>query len=691
MCSRLRAVCLFYIAIAAGEVAAVSNIVFDVGEIAGDGWRIEDARAVLTTSDAGVSLRVFVPTMIIGGETVAWLQGLEVGCAQLSVNERYLACKDGTLRAGAAETEVALRSALSVVYRRSDGAWRAQGRLTLDKGALNWSMQRKATGLHAMVTGESLALGRFERMLPFSPQWVPSPAGTLSRFSLELHLPEKGAASATFEASGDDLGFDSAGGRYAAAGVSARVKGAAEWAQREWRLHASASLSGGEFLVGPLYTRIGEKPIELTATLAAGPEFIDIEQLEFRDPAALSFQASARWDRSTPLLVAAVELESFSASLPAFYDRYLQSVAAHYGFGRLSTSGTIRGELERSASGFEKLHLDFDGVDVIDEQARLEVAQMNGGIQWRAAGEPQPSRLSWQSASVYKLSLGRVNLQAETVGDSLRLTRETAIPVLDGQLIINAFKVTNWLTEDAKLLFDAALKPVSLADLSRTLDWPPLSGSLSGRIPALTYDDGVYRLGGSLKVEAFDGVLFVDNLRLERPLGVLPKLVADVELQNLNLEKLTSTFAFGRIEGRLGGFVRELRLLDWEPVHFVAAFRTPENDPSEHVISQRAVDTLTSIGGGGAGGALSRGFLRFFDEFKYRRLGIECRLSNNVCRMGGVAPAPGGGYYIVEGRGIPRVDVIGHVREVDWPQLMSQLLEATRGQGPRVKASEEGN
>ena len=83
--------------------------------------------------------------------------------------------------------------------------------------------------------------------------------------------------------------------------------------------------------------------------------------------------------------------------------------------------------------------------------------------------------------------------------------------------------------------------------------------------------------------------------------------------------------------------------------------------------------------------ALSSGFLRFFDDFNYDRLGISCRLENDVCAMDGVAPAPNGGYYLVKGKGLPRIDVIGSSRRVDWPRLVQQLIAATESEGPVVQ------
>jgi hypothetical protein len=81
------------------------------------------------------------------------------------------------------------------------------------------------------------------------------------------------------------------------------------------------------------------------------------------------------------------------------------------------------------------------------------------------------------------------------------------------------------------------------------------------------------------------------------------------------------------------------------------------------------------------GGALSRSFLRFFEDFPYDRLGISCRLENSICAMDGVAPAANG-YYIVKGRLLPpRIDVIGYAERVNWNSLVAQLAAAIKREG----------
>jgi len=229
------------------------------------------------------------------------------------------------------------------------------------------------------------------------------------------------------------------------------------------------------------------------------------------------------------------------------------------------------------------------------------------------------------------------------------------------------------------------LEPVSLSQLSLALGWPKLAGKLSGIIPDVRYDNGNLEVGGILRMGVFDGEVTLRNLTLEQPFGLVPRLRVDARADNIDLETLTRTFSFGRIEGRLNGRIDGLDMESWRPVAFDAEFATPENDTSRHRISQKAVDNISSIGGAGVGGALSRSFLRFFEDFPYDRLGIRCRLENGICDMGGVAPATDG-YYLVKGRFIPpRLDVIGYADRVNWDTLMAQIMAVTGQQDMLVE------
>jgi hypothetical protein len=256
-------------------------------------------------------------------------------------------------------------------------------------------------------------------------------------------------------------------------------------------------------------------------------------------------------------------------------------------------------------------------------------------------------------------------------GEQLRLLQPLELPLLAGQLRIPALQVEGLGSESVSWRTSLTADGLSLPEFTAALGWPTFSGELSVQIPAVDYAQGQLALDGELVAEAFDGTVRINGLRLSDPLGAVPVFHAEASLRELDLERLTRVFNFGRITGRLDGDVNGLQLVGWEPVSFRAELRTPEGDQSKHRISQRAVENLTALGNNTAV-ALSGTFLRFFESFAYDRLLFKVNLEGQVAELDGIAH-PDGGYYLVRGSGLPRIDVIGRNRRVAWRDLVERL------------------
>ena len=95
-------------------------------------------------------------------------------------------------------------------------------------------------------------------------------------------------------------------------------------------------------------------------------------------------------------------------------------------------------------------------------------------------------------------------------------------------------------------------------------------------------------------------------------------------------------------------------------------------------ISQRAVENITALGGEGTAAALQRTFLRFFKEFNYEKIGLSCKLRQDVCEMGGVE-STATGYVIVKGKGIPSVNVNGYTQRISLSDLLGRIKRITDG------------
>jgi hypothetical protein len=208
------------------------------------------------------------------------------------------------------------------------------------------------------------------------------------------------------------------------------------------------------------------------------------------------------------------------------------------------------------------------------------------------------------------------------------------------------------------------------------LGLPVMQGTLSGVIPRIRYEDGAVAVDGALLLKIFDGTVVIRGLQMLDPLGRIPRLRASIDMRNLDLALITRAFSFGSMTGRVDSTVQDLELANWRPVRFDARIESSHGE-YPRTISQRAVQNISALGGVGAAAAIQRSFLRFFDLFRYARLGLACRLHNDVCEMSGIADRQYG-YVIVEGGGLPAITVLGYNRHVGWSELLERLQRVTQ-------------
>ncbi|MCU7836810.1 MAG: hypothetical protein KZQ83_16365 [gamma proteobacterium symbiont of Taylorina sp.] len=307
----------------------------------------------------------------------------------------------------------------------------------------------------------------------------------------------------------------------------------------------------------------------------------------------------------------------------------------------------------------------------------ISFEHLNAVINWQNSNinKEIKSHLTWEKASLSQLPLGQTSVDFITQGDQFRLLEKTEIPLFDGAIQIDHLDIkhmdqTSEADRKMTLVVDGMIKPISLSLISEHFNWPVMDGKLSAIIPSTTYGKDHFKIGGAMLLQVFDGTIIIKNLTIENPLQDYARLQANIDLNHLNLESLTKTYDFGEIQGRLEGNISNLILQSWQPIAFNASFRTPEKDKSRHRISQTAIDNISSLGG--VSGLISRSFLSIFETFGYHKIGLSCRLENNICSMAGVEKK-GDGYYIVKGGGIPRIDVMGFQDKVNWQVLISRL------------------
>ncbi len=438
----------------------------------------------------------------------------------------------------------------------------------------------------------------------------------------------------------------------------------------------------GQVLAVPIYFDFGANPLSLEMRGALGKDVLDIDSLQLKQVKLLDMSGGGKLDLrgETPLFSG--EFRLTKVEFPAAFTSYAANFLATSMIGDAQTRGTLSGELSIVDNGIASLHVKPEGLDFSANKGTVHLTGMKGDIHWAPAGggDARVSNLSWDEGGAYGLSGGAAGIEFVAYSTNFALTRPTKLPLFDGAIAIENFAMGNIGSDNMEVSFKGDVEPISMQLLAKAFGWPQFSGKLAASIPGVRLKDNVLTFDGNVESEVFGGRITGSNIRLQDPLGDYPTMFADVRARDLDLGLVTQTFEVGSITGKLEADVLGLELFAWTPRAFDARLATPKGDKSRHRISAKAVSSLSNVGGGGGGvvQALQSGVLKFFDEYSYDKLGIRCRLREDVCEMSGIEPAPNG-YYIVKGSGLPRIDIVGNQGRVNWSQLMSSIPKDTSG------------
>lgn len=670
----------------AGSAAAVETLTLSLGTLHGAGWRAEGVAMEVDLRAGPTPTVVLTARALELPDPVGRQTDVVVRCDQTRVESGRVHCPRGHAQLqlpGLGQRRVPFAFDYRLPQRRLQVTAKdlalagGQARLELTTGPSGWRVR---------LQGTDLALEGVAALLQPSGLW---PTGYAGAGQVSLHGSVSGRGNeprrGQLHVQARHIGFTAPAGLPAAEGIGIRLDAQATRRDREWRTAARAHVAGGILCL----TACWEFPaqgmaIQTSARAPMDGTRIHVEELtvDHADVAHVDAQATLALSPGPRLEDLALDLKA--AAVGPFFANWLQPLLIGTQLEALRAQGQASATLHLRNGRPAAARLALRDVNIDERQGRFGLAGVSGDLAWDASGAPAPSHLRWSGGHLYNFDLGQAQMRFAARPRGAELLRPVHLPILDGRLDVEELTVQWPESGSATWRFDAVLTPVSMGAFTRAVGWPPMTGRLSGVIPRVSYQDRRLEVDGVLLLKVFDGAVTVRNLVIERVFGLVPNLRADIDIRRLDLDALTRAFSFGNIQGRLSGYIHGLLLQNWRPAAFDAYLATPEDDKSTHRISQRAVENLTSLGGGGVGGALSRGFLSVFEQFSYDRLGIRCRLENGVCAMGGVAAARQG-YYIVKGGGLPRINVIGYQDRVDWDVLVNRLQTITSGQGPAVR------
>ena len=514
---------------------------------------------------------------------------------------------------------------------------------------------------------------------------------TAGKFDFDASLGGmNGATRGTWKLLGSGVEFSNSDATIIGEKLVLSLGGTVEWPRGSDIMLQTTDFAAtsGQALLGPALLDLTKNPLT-----ASGRGDYDGKQLRFASlrvsqQRLLEAEGSLGLRLEPDFALDSGALRITRLEFPAAYTSLIQLAAAATVFGELKTAGQASGELWLANNAVSRVDLVTRGLDLEDTKGRFRMTGLQGELHWNAApqADAPASWFSWRAGGSYGLSGGAARIDFSVAGRGFALTQPTRIPIFDGGLNIKLLSINDIGLDSMHGSFEGDIQPIGMPKISKAFGWPELAGTLGGRIPRVEYRDKLVTFSGDVVAQVFAGRIVGSNMRLQDPLGPWPRFFADIKLENLDLAMVTDTFSIGSITGHLAGEIRDMELFNWSPVKFDAALGTPRGDQGAHRISAKAVGTLSDIGNSGGGGfaKLQSGLLQFFDEYDYDRIGIRCQLANETCNMSGIEKA-GIGYYILQGKGLPRIDIVGNAGRVNWPALVGQISDAMNSSGNNIE------
>lgn len=454
-----------------------------------------------------------------------------------------------------------------------------------------------------------------------------------------------------------------------------------------WLWESDIIFQHGNLYIDPLYLENKDTAISLQGQgyWDQAKQTIELNQAKFNHPKVGFISANGFIKHQPKFSIETASLYFNLADLAAASSIYLTPFTSATAIEGLSLAGHLESGITLKKQEITAAYLHSHHFSIADKKQRFNLENGATALNWsNKADFKQNSMFSWQKFKVFNIPLEQSYLSFLLQDKKISLLKETTVPVLEGQIQIKQFDWQAMKNKSPHVHFSGQIERVSLEKLTKALNWQPLPGKLTGQIPSVNFAEGKLTLDGGLKINVFDGEININKLALSGLMSDFSQFYSDIEIHNLDLQQLTEQFSFGGMQGRVSGYVRDLYLENWQPIGFYAWLGTPDGDNSTHQISQKAVENIASIGGGGMVDLLSRTVLKTFDNFGYDKLGLGCYLHNGVCQLMGVAASDVSGYYIVKGGGLPRIDVMGYNPRIDWPVLQERLQRITKSSSEAV-------
>ena len=366
--------------------------------------------------------------------------------------------------------------------------------------------------------------------------------------------------------------------------------------------------------------------------------------------------------------------------------------------GTLNIGGTVSANLELTGAGshwMAKGHLMWHDGELSSEDNGISFNGVDLSLplwyQNRKGKSPLKGlkgKLSIRSMDLPLLPKQALALPLDAGPNLLSVSSPTLLAVPGGKVQMGPVVVRELPGFSPSVETSLTMKTVQIEPLLAGLRTHPVQGTLGGKLDRIHLEGGNLRSVGEVKAKIFDGEVILSDLGVSGLFTATPVFKLNARWKDLNLAEITTGTSFGKIEGILNGYLKDLEISHGQPQRFDLLLETAKKKGVPQKISVKAVDNIAQLGGGqtpfmGVAGL----FASLFKKFPYKKIGAHAILKNDVFKINGTIKE-GGKEYLVKRGLFSGVDVVNQNPDnrVSFKDMVKRIKRVTASKnGPIIK------
>lgn len=460
---------------------------------------------------------------------------------------------------------------------------------------------------------------------------------------------------------------------------------------------AEVSVLGGEVLLDRWYLNIGPNPLKIHFSGTWHPKERSLKgiqgTLEWGDLVRASWEGTMsglgrQWKGR---LRAAVELPSHKA----LFNWLLPQLTAQWREFSMGGQSRCLLDIEASEGGLVlngKLLL--EDTEIHNSAKGIAIQGLTGGIPFQlplGKVDGKMSKLSEISGNgelvlkevkIGALRLDDLRLYLISSPNGLNLAKPLELPLFHGKVVAREVKLQEIMPLPPRVVLRLKAEGLDLGELAQVFTPFDLKGKVDGEFPQIVIEKGDLRSQGGAHIDVWGGQIILEGLWGEMIFSKRRRLGVEVTMKDLDMEQATQSLGFGQMGGIMGGEIKRLAFSFGQPESLELWIRSVPRSGVKQYVDAKAVENLSILS---SGAAVRTPLLRLFKFYPYSKLGIYCKLENDMFTLRGTV-VEGGKKYMIKRAFLRGIDVIPPENpNIPWRDMLQRVRRIFPKEGQKVR------